>query len=91
LVSGFIFLPETSAAKFLLEIQLSLPLLQTAYTVHVIKILNCTKKSISYNYELQIFKNKAAYLSKVTGSFGNLSFPRKPELFHPLQATRHTN
>lgn len=94
LLSGFwlafsFFLLRQSAAKFPLEIQLTTPLLQTAYTVHIIKRVNCTKKSISYNYDQQICKNKAAYLSKVTCSFGNFSFPRKLELFHPLQIIRH--
>lgn len=82
-------LPRPSAAKSFLEIQLNLPLLQTAYTVHIIKRLSYTKRSISYNYDQQIFKSKAAYASKTTDSFGNFNFPRKPELFHPLQSVTH--
>lgn len=92
-VSGFslfsLSLPRPSAAKCFLEIQLNLPLLQTAYTVRIIKRHSCTKRSISYNCDQQIFKNKADYLSKLTNSFGNSNVPRKLQLFHPLQSIRH--
>lgn len=93
LLNGFwlvsLSLLRPSAAKSFLEIQLSLSLLQTAYTVRITKRLSCTKRSISYHYDQQLLKNKAAYLSNMTGSFGNFNFPRKLELFHPLQSIRH--